>query len=111
VSPDGTIRVFVSSRKVPARRIAIHRPVYSPSGVVLGTQTNYSVVYEKELADSHQRVIEEAKKLSCNLGLTLEVIDRSISSPFRRLISTITGGRTPQLVLSFNPSDSAAACC
>jgi hypothetical protein len=109
MSPEGRVQVFVRSRKVPVRRIAIQRPVYSSSGLIVGTQIHYAIVYDTALDYSHQRAIEEARKLSCNLGLDLEVIDRTAANPLRRLVSAVRGGRTPQPILSLSPPSSTTA--
>ena len=103
MSPDGKVRVLVRSRKVPTRTIELRRPLYSQSGVMVGTQISQAVLYENSFDVSHQRAIEEAKKLSCNLGLDLEVVDRSTWNPLRRIVSALSGSHTPRPSVVLTP--------
>ena len=102
MSSDGKVRVIVTSRKVPIRTIELRRPLYSQSGLLVGTQTSQAVLYENSFDDSHLRAIEEAKKLSCNIGLDLEVVDRSTWNPLRRVVSALLSrhATSPSVVLT-----------
>lgn len=110
MTPEGKVRVLVRSKKVPLRTFEVRRPVYSSSGVLLGSQTDHGVLYATSLDDSHAKAIEEGRKLSCNLGLELEVVDRSGLNPFRRVFSALSGGyRGPSVVLTAAPAEANPA--
>ena len=51
MSPDGKVRVIVTSRKVPIRTIELRRPLYSQSGLLVGTQTSQAGLYENSFDD------------------------------------------------------------
>jgi hypothetical protein len=89
MSQQGKIRIEVSSRTVPARIINVTRPVFSTTGSRLGDQTKTMVVYETSLDDSHRRAVQEAKRMSCSLGLDLEVVDRAKSGIIGRMASAL----------------------
>ncbi len=92
MTTEGRVRVVVRSRKVPVRTVAVNHPIYSSSGTSLGSQTTCGLVYETVLDPRHLRAIEEGRKLSCDLGLELEVVDVSKVNPVRRVLSRLTGG-------------------
>jgi hypothetical protein len=101
MSAEGSVRVVVASKRSPVRTVNLVRPIYSPTGVLLGSQSSVAVLYGSTLDTSHVRAIKEARRLSCNLGLKLEVVDRSSSNPLRRLISGLVRRRAPaSLILS-----------
>lgn len=105
MTPEGKVRVLVRSKKVPLRTFEVRRPLYSSSGVLLGSQTARGVVYGTSLDDSHAKAIEEGRKLSCNLGLELEVVDRSSMNPLRRVLSAVSrGSQGASLVLTAAPA-------
>ena len=107
--PDGKVRVLVRSRNVPVRTVMFTRPIISISGLSVGTQTSTAVVFESSYDEHDRRAISEAKKLSCNLNLAFEIIDRSKLGPLRRIVSAIAGSpsRTPSLVLTSSSSSGA----
>jgi hypothetical protein len=90
---DGKIRVIVRSRKVPSRTFDFSEPVYSPLGALVGTRSSRLVVYDYTLDEQHRRAVEEGQRIACNLGLELEVVDRSRSGLFARVLSSL-GGRS-----------------
>jgi hypothetical protein len=102
MSPDGKVRVLVRSRNVPTRTITFSRPIISLSGLPMGTQTSRAVVFETSFDEHNRKAIREAKKLSCNLDLALEIIDRSKLNPLRRIISAFAGpqSHSPSLVIT-----------
>ena len=102
MSPEGRVRVLVRSRRVPARTITISRPIMS-AGLIVGTQTTTAVVYETSYDDNHSRAIQAAKKLSCNLDLDFEIVDRSRSNPLMRMISALVGRQTESPSLTVEP--------
>jgi hypothetical protein len=104
---DGKVRVIVRSRKVPSRTIDLTEPVYSTSGMLMGTRRNRLVVYEDVLDDAHKKAIEEGRRLSCDLGLELEVVDRSKAGLFRRLLTTMVGGGYAHVNVVVSPSTNA----
>ncbi|MDA4125470.1 MAG: hypothetical protein OK438_08535 [Thaumarchaeota archaeon] len=109
MSPYGKVSVLVKSRRVPVRTVTLVRPIYSSSGLFLGSQTQQAVVYDTAFDESHAKAIREGRRLSCNLSLDFEVVDRSKVSPFRRLLSRFarSAEEGPSLVLS--PSSAVAA--
>lgn len=102
MSPDGKVQVVVRSRRVPVRTVEVSAPVFSPTGVFVGTRRNRLVLYGSALDDTHRRAIEEGQKLSCNLGLDLEVVDASKSSLLRRILSSLGlgGSKLPTLMVA-----------
>ena len=109
MSTDGRLRVFVRSRKVPVRTIEFSRPLYSASGVLVGMQTSRALLYAQTFDDSHRKAIEEARKLSCTLGLEFEVVDKSRSNPLRRIIYALAGDRSAEPSLALTPLSGAGA--
>lgn len=103
MSPEGKVRVLVRSRRVPVRTVTISRPIVSVGGLIVGTQTTSAIVYDTSYDDQHSRAIRAAKKLSCNLDLDFEIVDRSKSNPIRRLISALAGGQSRSPSLTVEP--------
>ena len=89
MSSEGKVRVHVRSRQVPVATVVRTEPVYSPSGVFIGTKPGRMVLYGRSLDDDNRRTIEEAEKLACNLGLGLEVVDESRSGLLWRFLHRI----------------------
>lgn len=104
MSKEGKIRVFVRSCKVPARTIEVSDPVYGPWGVRIGTKRSRMFLYEYVLNEEHKRAIEEGHRVSCNLGLDLEVVDVTKRGLLGRLLSLLgrNGSREPVLLVSPN---------
>jgi hypothetical protein len=109
MSQEGKVSVVVQSRRVPVRTVMYSRPIYSPTGLIFGNQTQHAVVYDMAFDESHARAIKEAKRLSCDLDLDFEVIDRSKFSPLRRFLSRIAGGPQPQPSLVLAPNSSVGS--
>ncbi len=102
---EGKVQVVVRSRKVPIDTISYTRPVYSMSGVLIGSQPHRLVLYGTRLDDEHSRAIEEAKKLASSLGMGLEVIDESRSGFFSRFLARLGGnGRSPAVRVPSPPA-------
>ncbi|HXY56764.1 MAG TPA: hypothetical protein VEH01_04030 [Nitrososphaerales archaeon] len=101
---DGKIRVIVRSRKVAARTVDLTEPVYSASGMVMGSRRNRLVVYEDVLDGAHRKAIEEGEKLSSSLGIDLEIVDRSKSGFLRRVLSNLSGGSSARINVVVCPS-------
>jgi electron transfer flavoprotein alpha/beta subunit len=102
LSQLGKATVFVKSRKVPVGVVTVHRPVYSSHGVLAGVDSRQVVIYDTRLDPSHLRAVEEARRLSRDLGMELKVVDLSSSNPIMRLVSALAGrgARNPSLILS-----------
>lgn len=112
MSADGKVRVVVKSRRVPIRTVDVSEPIFSASGAYLGTTRNSLTLYDSSLDDNHRKAIEEGRKLACNLGLGLEVVDASTSGLFRRIRSSLrlSGSSLPSLVVSpFSPACEGSA--
>ncbi len=103
MSPEGKVRVLVRSKRVPARTVTINRPIVSASGLIVGMQKTMGVVYDTSYDDQHRRAIQAAKKLSCNLDLELEIVDRSRSNPLMRLISALARRQPDSPSLTVEP--------
>ncbi len=58
----------------------------------MGFRRNRVVLYDSTLADHHLRAIEEGQRLSCRLGLKLEIVDLSRTNFVRRLLSLFGRG-------------------
>jgi hypothetical protein len=101
---DGKIRVIVRSRKVPTRTFDFSEPVYSPLGVPMGTRSNRLVIYDYVLDERHRKAVEEGHRLACNLGLELEVVDRSRSG-LSRFLSRLgrASSSHPSMIVSLAP--------
>jgi hypothetical protein len=112
MSSEGRVRVLVESRSVPTRTIEFYRPIYSPTGLLVGSERSSAVVYEPSYDSSHERAIEEGRKLSSDLGLGLEVVDKSRWNPVRRLVSALATGsaRRPTLVLPLQSAIAVTEC-
>jgi len=106
---DGRIRVIVRSRKVPSKTFELAEPVYSTSGMLMGTRRGRLVTYDDVLDDAHKKAIEEGRRLSCSLGLDLEVVDRSKAGPFRRLLSLLSEDGSARINVVVSPSCEARA--
>ncbi|GEM_PF-4506336 len=99
----GKIRVIVRSRKVPSRTFDFSEPLYSPLGIPMGTKSSRLVVYDYVLDEQHRKAVEEGQRLACNLGLELEVIDRSKSGLLGRVLSSLGGRRLEGLNMVVTP--------
>ncbi len=104
--PEGRVQVVVRSRRVPIGTISHVEPIYSMSGVQLGSVPSRLVLYGTSLDEEHQHAIDEAQKLACNLGLGLEVVDESRSGLLGRFMSRIglSDSRSPTVVVSPAPT-------
>lgn len=102
----GKVQVVVASRRAPTRTVSISQPIYTMSGIRIGSRNDLRVVYGSELDQEHERAIEEGRKLANRLGLELEVIDESKSGLLGRMFSSIGRGRPghPSVVVSLAPS-------
>lgn len=74
MSRAGTIQVVVKSRRVPVGMVLHTHPVYTSSGVLVGSRSNRLVLYAQTLAEEDRKTVKEAQKLACNLGLGLNVV-------------------------------------
>lgn len=102
MSPEGKVQVVVKSRRIPLRTVEVSEPIFSPSGVFMGTRSNRVILYGSVLDEGHRRAIEEGQRLSCDLGLELEVVDASKKGLFGRVRSSLGlgGAGGPTLVVS-----------
>ena len=96
---EGRVRVVIRSRKVPIGTMFHTEPVYSASGVLVGSKPSRLVLYGRTLDAGHRRTIEEAEKLASNLGLGLEVVDEARSGLLNRIFSRVGRGRYHSIVL------------
>jgi hypothetical protein len=91
----GSIKVSVSARKVPVSTISYQRPIYTVNGVLVAMANDRVLVKSVVLDDSSRRVVDEARNLSRNLGVTLEVLQEG-DGPLRKLASFLSGrSQTP----------------
>lgn len=104
---DGrSVRVLVRSRRVPVRTTVVQTPLYFPFGRLVQTAPRQEVVYESVYDEPQLRAIDEARRLSCNLGLQLRVVDATKSGVFNRFLSTMLGIKGPLLILPDSPHTS-----
>ena len=96
MSASRKVRIIVRTRQVPVGTAVVSRPMFAPSGVFLGSSSNRVVLFESRLDESDRKAISEGRRLSCRLGLDLEVVDASKSGLFRRLISMVRRGASPE---------------
>ncbi len=108
MNTNGKVRVEVRSREVPVRTIELPKHIGTSSGYFFSYPGGHAVVYESVLDDSQQRAIDEAKRLSHELGLQLEIVDAAKSNPLRRTLSALIslGRSQPSLTLTTSWSDS-----
>jgi hypothetical protein len=92
LNSEGKVQVKVRSSKVPNRTMELSDPIYSVSGSFIGFRRSRVVLYDSILADHHLRAIEEGHRLSCSLGLKLEIVDLSRANFLRRLMSLFGRG-------------------
>lgn len=95
MSSNGKVQVLVRTRRVPIGTATLTTPIYSMSGVFLGSTTSRIVLYGTQLDESHRNAIRESHKLSRKLGLDLEVVDAK-SGPLGRLLSLLRRGISRQ---------------
>ena len=103
MSSEGKVKVVVHSRRVPLRTVDYIQPVFSPSGVYMGTRNNRLVVYGTSLDQDQKRAIQEGKRLSCKLDFDLEVVDRARSG-FLSRISSFGRLSSPRPTVVVSPS-------
>ena len=110
MSSEGKVQVLVRSKKIPVASVLRTEPVYSPSGLLVGSKPVRMVLYGTKLDDEQHRAIEQGQKVSRSLGLDLEVVDVSKIGFLGRLRSSLgAGGSGPRVVVS-PPTSSADEC-
>ena len=115
MTPKGEVRLVLSSRRVPVRTVSVPTPVNTQTGLYFAPVSERRVVYDLVYDASQLEAMEEAKRLSEQLGLRLKVIDQSRISPFRRVLSRLTahhgsGGPTLSLKKSWRTQTGSANC-
>ncbi len=105
MKPEGKVQVLVRSRRVPIGTISHTKPIYSMSGVHLGSVPSRLVLYGTSLDEEHQHTVDEAQKLACSLGLGLEVVDETKSGLLGWVMSGLGlgGSRSPKVIVSPAP--------
>ena len=111
MSPTGEVKVFIRTRRVPVGRTTLRTPMYTLSGVYLGSTVSHAVLFATQLDESQAEAVRESRRLSSRLGLDLEVIDASKSGPLRRLLSFVRGAapRQPAFLVSPQAEEGAGA--
>lgn len=99
MSETGPVRLLVKSRRVAVGTTLIEDPVYTLFGTRVSLTQRRGIVFEQVYDEAQRKAIAEAKRLSCSLGLPLDVIDISSSGFFRRAISRILGWNGSLLIL------------
>jgi hypothetical protein len=102
MTSEGKVRVVVKSRKVPTGIVELVTPEFVPSGFLVGMRSRSGVIYDFVLDSEQTKAIEEGYKLSCSLGLELEIVDRSKLGIFRRILPSLrrVKSRAPTLVIA-----------
>lgn len=101
---EGRVQVVVRSRRVPVGTISRTEPIYSASGVLVGSVPTQFVLYGRALDEEHRRAIDEGQRLACNLGLEFEVVDESKTGLFRRMLSFLGGNGSGNASVVVSPS-------
>jgi hypothetical protein len=96
VSSTGKVQVVVRTRRVPVGTAVVTAPLYTPSGVLVGSTASRVVLYDTRMDETYRAAISEGRRLSRRLGLDLEVVDVSKLSLFRRLLSLVRWGTSDQ---------------
>lgn len=104
MSPEGKVQVLVRSRRVPIRTADFSQPMFSPSGVFIGTRNNRLVIYGSSLDQGQERAIQEGRRLSCKLDFDLEVVDRASRGFLSRMMSLGRRTARPAVVVSAPPA-------
>ena len=89
MKPEGKVQVVVRSRRVPVGVVCRAEPVYSTSGVLLGSRPSSLVLFGTTLDEEYRRAIDEGQKLSRNLGLDLEIVDSAKNGFLGRILSSL----------------------
>ena len=105
----GKVQVVVRSRRVPTSLVSISQPVYTLSGIRLGSQKIQRLVYGSVFDEEHQEAIEEGRKLADRLGLDLEVVDTSKLGLARRILASLGGNLSQGPALVVSPSSGEPA--
>jgi hypothetical protein len=102
MSTGGKVRVLVSSHRVPSRTIEIQIPLGIQGGYFFRPTIERKIVYESVYDESQLRAIGEARRLSEELGLQLQIVDTANVNPVRRALSKFKPfrGAPPSLVLT-----------
>jgi len=101
LSSSGKLRVVVRSRKVPLRTVTLGPRFITHLAPIRGYATQ-AVVFGSILDESDVRAVEEARRVSCRLGLELEVVDRSKLGALGKLLFAFGGAPS----ISITTSDS-----
>ena len=101
---SGKVQVVVKSRRVPTSMVSISQPIYTLSGIRLGSQKIQRLVYGSVFDQEHQEAIEEGRKLADRLGLDLEVVDTSKLGLVRRILASLEGNLSQGPTLVVSPS-------
>jgi hypothetical protein len=102
MNSEGKVRVVVNSQRVAVGTTTFSWPIFSTSGIYIGTTRNRVVLYDSRLNDEQIRAIDEGQRVSRDLGLRLEVVDRSKSN-FKTRIRSFLGfadSRRPELLVT-----------
>ena len=108
MSGTGRLKVIVHSRRVPTRTIPVGRSAGLPLGIRTRPYITQAVLYEDALEGAHLRAIEEARRVSCDLGLELEVVDLAKLSPLGRLLDGLIRGFAASPSIEISPGQAIA---
>jgi hypothetical protein len=103
MTPNGKVQVKVRSHRVPIATLRRTEPIYSTSGVLVGSRPVTQVLFGTTLDQEHRRVIDKAQRLACSLGLDLEVVDDSKSGLFSRLMARFSRSTSSYPVVMVSP--------
>ena len=111
MKPEGKVQVVVRSRRVPVGVVYRAEPVYSTSGVLLGSRPSSLVLFGTTLDEEYRRAIDEGQKLSRNLGLDLEIVDSAKNGFFGRILSSLGLSGPGRPIVMVGPIASEAGEC
>ncbi len=86
MSGEGKVRVVIRSRRVPIGIVNRTVPIFTPTGVLVGSTPSQTLLYDTSVDEENQRTISEAQKLARRLGLGLEVFDQARAGLVTRLL-------------------------
>ncbi len=111
MSGEGKVRVVIRSRRVPMGIVNRTVPIFTPTGVLVGSTPSQLLVYDTSVDEENQRAISEAQKLARKLGLGLEVFDQARAGLFTRLLLRLgrNGSTSAEVTVPAQPAPMTAA--
>ncbi len=93
----GKIRVVLKSRRVLVGSTTVRNTLYSQNGFPYGVEARRIELYGRIFDEPHLKAMEEGRRLARDLGVELEVVDRSELNPIKRILSSFIHDDAPHL--------------